>query len=190
MERYTGYCIDYIEHRSEYRVYDPLHPQQTIAYADSVDEAKQGIDEQCSVKNEVSFDNGYGTIYHFTVVDKFPDSRYCVWNIGDNMIEGYLPLCVVPLRDDGIQEIDKYSPAAIDMSDRPELLQMLRRAAGVGISDLYSAQKHLDNTKSEEPSTTLEKQQYEYAKDLIAVFEKLSEDFYSPEYEQNDELDI
>jgi len=43
--QYCGYEIEYIEHRNDYRVYDPAHCAWTIAYVDSVQEAIQGIDE-------------------------------------------------------------------------------------------------------------------------------------------------
>lgn len=49
MEKYKGYCIEYIETRGDYRVYDPIHPSQSIAYVDSLEEAKQGIDEQLAI---------------------------------------------------------------------------------------------------------------------------------------------
>lgn len=44
--RYNGYIIEFIEHRGDYRIYDPRYPAQTIAYEDSIEEAKQGIEEQ------------------------------------------------------------------------------------------------------------------------------------------------
>ena len=49
IEKYKGYCIEYIETRGDYRVYDPIHPSQSIAYVDSIEEAKQGIDEQLAI---------------------------------------------------------------------------------------------------------------------------------------------
>lgn len=53
---YKGYVIEYIPHRGDYRVYDPYQPQQTIAYVDSIEEAKQGIDEQLVPKIEYPCD--------------------------------------------------------------------------------------------------------------------------------------
>lgn len=53
---YKGYVIEYIPHRGDYRVYDPDQPQQTIAYVDSIEEAKQGIDEQLVSKTEYPCD--------------------------------------------------------------------------------------------------------------------------------------
>ena len=44
---YKGHRIEYVEHKESYRIYDPLYAEQTIAYEDSVEEAKHGIDEQC-----------------------------------------------------------------------------------------------------------------------------------------------
>lgn len=41
---YRGYCIDRIDFKEMYRIYDPEHPHDTIAYVDCLDEAKKGID--------------------------------------------------------------------------------------------------------------------------------------------------
>ena len=32
--KYKGYIIDYIDYRKGYRIYDPKHPAQTVAYED------------------------------------------------------------------------------------------------------------------------------------------------------------
>ena len=42
--------------------------------------------------NTISFDNGYGTVYTFEIVDRIPEG-YEIWNISDDKIKGYLPLC-------------------------------------------------------------------------------------------------
>lgn len=41
---YKGYCIEYISYRNLWRVYRFPYPQNTIAYCDSLEEAKEGID--------------------------------------------------------------------------------------------------------------------------------------------------
>ena len=43
---------------------------------------------------KVSYDNEYGTTYVFDVVDKIPEG-YRIWNINQECISGYLPLCQV-----------------------------------------------------------------------------------------------
>lgn len=172
IENYKGYMIEFIENRGDYRVYDPVHPEQTIAYEDSLEAARTGIDEQLTPK-ELVLSDAFGRTDTFAVVDSFPDSRYVIWNIGDNMLDGYLPLCrLSPDRPDpDILEVDTNSLVAIDMSDKPETLYRLRHAAGVGINSLESAQKHIH--LSEYPSE-LEKEQHEIAMDLLTVFEEMS----------------
>lgn len=41
---YRGYVIEWIDYRDDYRVYNIKYPQQTVAYEDTIDEAKKGID--------------------------------------------------------------------------------------------------------------------------------------------------
>jgi hypothetical protein len=186
-ERYKGYDIEYIDYRGEYRITDPLAPG-TIAYVDSVEEAKQGIDEQLTAKEEIYHDNGYGTTYRFTVVTGFPDSRYVIWNIGD-CLDGYLPLCrIAPSEYDWQRNVDVDTLAAIDMRTQPELRQALLKAAGVGVNNLYEAEKCLNI----EPDSLLAKEQRDYAIKLLPAFEMLSEKFYTPEYESepDDEPEI
>lgn len=43
-EWYKGYVIEWIPQEEKWRVYDEAYPQYTVAYVDSVEEAKQGID--------------------------------------------------------------------------------------------------------------------------------------------------
>lgn len=179
MERYKGYGIEYVDHLGTYRVYDLLSQSGSFAYCDTMEEAKRGIDENLEARQEVSFDNGYGTTYRFIIVDKIPDSRYCVWNIPDHRINGFLPLCLDPVRLNGTYDVDVTSLAAIDMSDRPELLHELRDAASYGVDCLYKAQKYYDI----EPKNQIKSKQREYARKLLPVFEELSERFYTPEYE-------
>lgn len=42
---YRGFMIEFIEHRNAYRIYRPDSEHQTIAYEDTIEEAKAGIDE-------------------------------------------------------------------------------------------------------------------------------------------------
>ena len=116
----------------------------------------------------ISYDNGFGTVYQFKLVDKIPDDSYKVWNIPSNRIDGYLPLC----RSSQTQEIivDKDSLCAIDMRDRPDVVKDLRKAAGVGINNLQSVHEALNGVAT----TDLAKQQKEWAQVLLPVYEELS----------------
>lgn len=172
--RYKGYIIEENKNRGDYRVYDPLSPSQTIAYEDSVESAKKGIDEQCTAKNEISFDNGYGETYRFTVVDKIPSSQYRVWNIGDNMVDGYLPLCLrAPSEHEWQEQVALESLVAIDMKDRPDVLKDLRKAAGIGIDNLESVYKALGIVATNQ----IAREQKEWAQVLLPVYEELSSGF-------------
>jgi hypothetical protein len=42
---YKGFVIDWIDHKEAYRIYRPERERETIAYADTIEEAKAGIDE-------------------------------------------------------------------------------------------------------------------------------------------------
>ena len=42
---YRGFAIDWADYMDAYRVYDPRHPQQTLAYADTIESAKEHLDE-------------------------------------------------------------------------------------------------------------------------------------------------
>ena len=51
--RHNGYAIEYIPHRKDYRVFNPLKPDQTIAYSDAVEEVRKSLDEQSpDIRNE------------------------------------------------------------------------------------------------------------------------------------------
>lgn len=41
---YRGFVIEWIDYRNDCRIYDPKHPYSTVAYEDSFEEAKRGID--------------------------------------------------------------------------------------------------------------------------------------------------
>lgn len=43
--KYRGFMIEFIEHRNDYRIYRPDREHETVAYADTMEEAKAGIDE-------------------------------------------------------------------------------------------------------------------------------------------------
>jgi len=185
-EFYKSYGIEYIDYRGDYRVYDPWGNVGTIAYVDSIEEAKKGIDEQLP-ERKIIYDKGnFRAPDAFLVVDKIP-SGFHIWNIGNNMADGYLPICQGKAGEYEWQAcVDLEHLYAIDMTDRPELLAALRKAAGIGITDIIAANKYLHV----EPKDDLAKQQLEYSKKLLPVFEELSEQSYTPEPEPNDEPEI
>ena len=42
---YRGYVIEWIDYRNDYRIYDPKHPNWTVAYADGpLENVKKEID--------------------------------------------------------------------------------------------------------------------------------------------------
>lgn len=172
---YKGYMVEYIKERDHYRVYDPINASQTIAYVDSFAEAMEGIDEQCPEKKEIlNYSPLVSKVDRFTIVDKIPDSRYHVWNIGDNMVDGFLPLCrKLPTEFDWQECIDPQSLVAIDMRDKPEVLADMRKAAGLGITNLERVYKALGMATT----TSIGKQQKEWAQVLLPVFEELSSNF-------------
>lgn len=115
----------------------------------------------------ISYETRWGTTYTFKVVDSAPDEEYRVWNIGDNMIDGYLPLARVNI---GLSyNVDVDTLVAIDMSADPELLQDFRKAASVGVGSLKDARKYAKIL----PTTNLTKEQHDYAVKLLSAFEKL-----------------
>lgn len=172
---YKGYMVEYIKEREHYRVYDPVSPAQTIAYTDSFIEAMDGIDKQCPEKKEIlNYSPLASRVDRFTIVDQIPDSRYHVWNIGDNMIDGFLPLCCkLPSEFDWQELVDPASLVAIDMRDRLDVLADMRKAAGVGITNLERVYKALGTVTT----TGLGKQQKEWAQVLLPVYEELSSNF-------------
>lgn len=123
---------------------------------------------------EISFDNGYGTTYVFKVTDKIPDSTYMVWNIGDHMVNGYLPLCkLVPDQEDWQKNIDTASLLAIDFRDKPELLAKLREASRYGVDNLAHCKAR--SMPIRRPTSDWRLKAQGLAKELVPVFESLSD---------------
>lgn len=135
---------------------------------------------------QISHDNGYGRTDVFTVVDGFPNSTYSVWNIGDNMIDGYLPLCQRdPYQEYWQMKVRLNTLCAIDMRDDPELLEKFRQAAHRGISNYETALAASQN-KPVPPEQSgcaygkreiLECQKQAMAEELVGYFEELSAGF-------------
>lgn len=70
--------------------------------------------------------------YTFEIVNRIPKG-YIVWNIGDNMIDGYIPLCELTTG----YNINPNTLKAIGLVDAE--VKILRDAAHYGICDLKKA---------------------------------------------------
>lgn len=118
--------------------------------------------------NKYSFNNGYGTIYNFDIVEKIPAGMQ-VWNIGENMKnDNLIPFCfTVPATYEIIPENLKavYLPI-IDA-------QILRRAAGRGICDIKSAKKFIKRGPGE---NTNKKITYNLAVAALPILTNIMED--------------
>ena len=101
----------------------------------------------------------------FEVVEKIP-TGYVVWNIGDNMIDGYLPLTELE-GDYIIPETLK----AIKIDDANEL-KLLRNACHYGVHDLKSCKRKM-NRKN--PKGYIAKKGKALAEATIKSFERLTE---------------
>lgn len=106
----------------------------------------------------------FGKVDVFEVVENIPED-YEVWNIGDNMNDGYLPLAKV--KDYGI---DPSTLKAIKI-DSSEELKLLREAANYGVHNLKSAKRAV-NLKN--PKSSITRRKKELAEKTIAIFERLS----------------
>lgn len=111
--------------------------------------------------------------YEYEIVDRIP-TGFCVWNIGDNMADGYIPLCesLYPeAKKDDLRRyaINVYTLKAIKLSKGE--VKALREAAAVGINSKTTAEKasrsrrtgYWSNIKRQQAQATLE------------IFERISE---------------
>ena len=104
----------------------------------------------------------------FEIVEKIP-KNYFVWNIGKNMVDGYIPLCKSSQPGNKeCFEIDLTSLKAIKLPD--DEISKLRNAANVGICDKATAQKAL---KSKRRGYWSDRKR-EQAKNTIEIFERIS----------------
>lgn len=81
----TTIIAEWIPHREDYRLYDKLYPQWTIAYADDLDEVKRDHPE-----------------YDFIVVDTPNDDTPCAWLIGvsSTNVDGVATHCVIGTKEE------------------------------------------------------------------------------------------
>ena len=82
----------------------------------------------------------------FEIVDKIPGNFY-IWNIGENMgSDGWIPLAQdLKPGDKENFEINPETLKAIRLN--PEEVQILRKAAGIGVNNLKAAEKALKSKR-------------------------------------------
>nr|DAT84032.1 MAG TPA: hypothetical protein [Bacteriophage sp.] len=106
----------------------------------------------------------------FKIVNKIPFGFY-VWNIGENMgSDEYIPLCqdLYP----GIKDDYSINPDTLRAIKLPkEEVELLREAAGWGVTSLETARKAL---KSRRRGCIAEKER-ENARKTIDIFERITE---------------
>lgn len=90
----------------------------------------------------------------FTIVQSIP-KNYMIWNIGKNMVDGYLPLCTLAKRQpfEGAQCIDVESLKAIKIDEA----QIILAAIGGGQNTIGLMEKYIKRYKNAKCGT------YEYA---------------------------
>lgn len=101
--------------------------------------------------------------YEFEIVDKMPYG-YDIWNIGKNMVDGYLPLAQVY-----DNKINPDTLKAIKIEDEQEL-ELLRDCASYGVDNLDKCRKALNY----KPRGWLKKKQIALAEQAIKYFEELA----------------
>ena len=103
------------------------------------------------------------SMHNFEVVESIP-SGYEIWNIGDNMVDGYIPLAEV----EGYK-INPDTLKAIKLED--EEVAILRDCAHYGVNNLETARKALARKN---PKGWITRKKKELAKKSINIFEKIS----------------
>lgn len=101
--------------------------------------------------------------HNFEVVESIP-SGYEIWNIGDNMIDGYIPLAEV----EGCK-INPDTLKAIKLDD--EEVAILRDCANYGVVNLKTAKRALARKN---PKGYITRKKKELAEKAINIFEKIS----------------
>lgn len=106
----------------------------------------------------------FGRKDEFEVVNKIPGG-YVIWNIGDNMNDGYLPVAIV--RDNMVVPSSLKAIAINNEAD----LKILRKAAGYGISTLRKAKKAVHIS----PTTAYLRIKKDYAQKALPILERITE---------------
>lgn len=107
--------------------------------------------------------------HRFEVVEKIP-SGFFVWNIGDNMVEGYIPIAE-SLRpgDKDCYEIRESTLKAIALD--PAAIKILRAAAGWGITSVKAANRAIKR----QPKSYSTRRQKELAEAALPILETITE---------------
>ena len=105
----------------------------------------------------------------FEIVDKIPGNFY-IWNIGENMgADEWIPLAqYLKPGDKENFEINPETLKAIRLN--PEEVQILRKAAGIGVNNLKAAEKALKSKRRGYWSDRKKKE----AENTIEIFRKIT----------------
>ena len=107
--------------------------------------------------------------HRFEVVEKIP-SGFFVWNIGDNMVDGYIPIAEsVRPGDRSCYEIRRETLKAIALD--PAAIKILRDAANWGITSVKAANRALKR----QPKSYNTRRQKELAEAALPILESITE---------------
>lgn len=121
------------------------------------------------IKNGKIYSEKFGKVDVFEIVDKIPFGFF-VWNIGENMgHDEYIPICQ-DLRpgDKDNYEINPNTLKAIKLS--AEEVQLLRKAAGIGINSLKTAEKAINSKRR----GSLSDRKRAEAENVIDIFRRIT----------------
>lgn len=121
------------------------------------------------IKNGKIYIEKFGKVDVFEIVDKIPFGFF-VWNIGENMgHDEYIPICQ-DLRpgDKDNYEINPNTLKAIKLS--AEEVQLLRKAAGIGINSLKTAEKAINSKRR----GSLSDRKRAEAENVIDIFRRIT----------------
>ncbi len=114
--------------------------------------------------------NGWGDTRVFTVVDKAP-ADYIVWNIGNNMADGYIPFCKLIKYDDPEldwrRDVDIGSLLAVKADNEREWEEVMVHHAPYGANSLAQVRKELAGKTRKSVRRGLEI--------VLPIFEKIQE---------------
>ena len=102
--------------------------------------------------------------HNFEVVKKIPQ-RYFIWNIGDNMTSGYLPLCESANDPEYPYNINATTLKAIKMDEKER--KILKKVAGYG----YTSK----NAKKSDIKRVIKYCGEDIANQAAEIFERISE---------------
>lgn len=125
--------------------------------------------ENVIIENGKIYSEKFGKVDVFEIVDKIPFGFF-VWNIGENMgHDEYIPICQ-DLRpgDKDNYEINPNTLKAIKLS--AEEVQLLRKASGIGINSLKTAEKAINSKRR----GSLSDRKRAEAENVIDIFRRIT----------------